>query len=123
MKLFTVLLCICFFISTIYAGCVIQYPYANTVWMGGNTENVTWADDNASPSMVEIGDMQIDLMKDTNNQTKVITLATLVHPTDFFFACPIPNNIGPEADDYGTVQPSTSQPATTDNANNPVGTQ
>ncbi|RIB01061.1 hypothetical protein C2G38_2256373 [Gigaspora rosea] len=143
MKLFTVLLCICFFISTTYAGCGIKTPFGTTTWIGGQKGNVTWEEDNTPPLLGELGDIMIDLL--VGAHIKVCPLATLVKATDLVFTCTIPANIGPESDVYfvklynnnsyvayshtfsirnvsGSIQgfdpKNPSQPGTTDNANN-----
>ncbi|CAG8651066.1 21497_t:CDS:2 [Dentiscutata erythropus] len=98
MKLSTVLLCICFFISTIYAGCTIKEPFGTTIWTGGQKGNITWQEDNISPLLSQMDYFEIFLM--VGNHQQVVTLATQIDANALAFMCTIPENVGPESDVY-----------------------
>ncbi|CAG8475475.1 656_t:CDS:2 [Cetraspora pellucida] len=82
------------FLSTLFLALSIKAPFDQTKWVGGQTENITWEEDNKAPLLKDMGMMGIDLMYNTSNFCKVITLATSIDPKSLLFACPLPTTIG-----------------------------
>ncbi|CAG8847817.1 18978_t:CDS:2, partial [Racocetra persica] len=78
----------------------VKAPFDQTIWYGGQTENMTWEDDGSSPSVNDLGNCTIDLMYNDNtvNFCKVITLAMSIDAKSLLFACPLPTTLGPESD-------------------------
>ncbi|KAK7691504.1 hypothetical protein QCA50_004903 [Cerrena zonata] len=92
------LTCLAFWATSACARLYGTSPVASTIWNGGQTEHITWLDDQREPRISKMGKMDIELY--SSQHTHVTTLAKGINPEDKSYKVEVDPNWGSDGSDY-----------------------